>query len=115
LILSAFVSLKKESGDVLKSLFLNPLPFTSPSRPSHFFPNLAIKGKFLVTWADKFIALTVAGIVVNSVSITLSALTSLDWQSKSTHERQFAQQLIRVTHVHDGGQVVVTADQKLAR
>lgn len=54
-----------------------------------------------------------AGIVINSISIALSALTSLDWQSKTTHERKFAQQLIKVTHVHEGGQVVVT-DQKLA-
>jgi len=63
--------------------------------------------------ADMLKTLTVAGVVVNSVSIALSALTSLDWQSKTTHERKFAQQLIKVTHVHDGANVVVTADKKL--
>jgi hypothetical protein len=55
----------------------------------------------------------VAGIVVNSVSIALSALTSLDWQSNTTHEKKFAQQLVKVAHVHEGAQVVVTADKKL--
>jgi hypothetical protein len=55
----------------------------------------------------------VAGIVINSISIALSALTSLDWQSKTTHEKKFAQQLIKVTHVHEGANVVVTADKKL--
>jgi uncharacterized membrane protein YidH (DUF202 family) len=59
-------------------------------------------------------ALTVAGIVINSISITLSALTSLDWQSKTTRDIKFARQLVKVTHVHEGGQVVVTADQKVA-
>ena len=54
-----------------------------------------------------------AGIVINSVSIALSALTSLDWQSKTTHDKKFAQQLIKVTHVHEGANVVVTADKKL--
>lgn len=54
-----------------------------------------------------------AGIVVNSVSIALSALTSLDWQSNTTHEKKFAQQLVKVAHVHEGAQVVVTADKKL--
>ena len=51
--------------------------------------------------------------MINSVSIALSALTSLDWQSETTHERKFGQQLIKVMHVHEGGQVVIT-DQKLA-
>ena len=60
------------------------------------------------------IALTVAGIVINSVSIALSALTSLDWQSTARKDRKFAQQLVTVTHVHDGSQVLLTADQKLA-
>jgi hypothetical protein len=52
--------------------------------------------------------------VINSVSIALSALTSLDWQSTARKDRHFAQQLIAVTHLHEGGQVVLTADQKLA-
>jgi len=57
----------------------------------------------------------VAGIVINGISIALSALTSLDWQSKSTHEKKFAEQLVNVTHVHEGAQqqVVVTADKKM--
>jgi len=64
-------------------------------------------------WTNNFPELTVAGIVINSVSIALSALTSLDWQSKTTHEKKFAQQLVKVTHVHEGEQVVITADKKL--
>lgn len=59
------------------------------------------------------VALTVAGIVINSVSVTLSALTSLDWQSMSRKDRKFAQQLVKVAHVHDeAGQVLVTVDPK---
>lgn len=53
----------------------------------------------------------VAGIVINAVSISLSALTSLDWQTSSTHDREFAQQLIKISHTHEGGQVVVTNDK----
>lgn len=61
-------------------------------------------------------ALTVAGIVINSISVVLSALTSLDWQSMSRKERTFANQLVKVAHVHDdAGQVVLIVDpQKLA-
>ncbi|KAH6669013.1 hypothetical protein B0J14DRAFT_154877 [Halenospora varia] len=52
-------------------------------------------------------SLTVSGIVVNSLSISIAALTSLDWKSKSTNERLFAEQLLRVNHVHEGDRIVV--------
>ncbi|KAF4635192.1 hypothetical protein G7Y89_g2901 [Cudoniella acicularis] len=52
-------------------------------------------------------ALTVSGIVVNSISISLSALTSLDWKSKTTNDRLFAEQLVKVVHVHEGERIVV--------
>lgn len=60
--------------------------------------------------ADVLRALTISGIVVNSVSISLSALTSLDWQKQATHDKQFAAQLSKVTHIHEGGDVVVTGN-----
>ena len=54
--------------------------------------------------------------MINSISVVLSALTSLDWQSMARKDRKFAKQLVTVAHVHDeAGQVVVTVDpQKLA-
>ncbi|KAH8671807.1 hypothetical protein BGZ60DRAFT_405965 [Tricladium varicosporioides] len=52
-------------------------------------------------------SLTVSGIVVNSLSISIAALTSLDWKSKSTNERLFAEQLLRISHVHEGDRIVV--------
>lgn len=46
--------------------------------------------------------------MVNSLSISLSALTSLDWKKQVTHEKKFAEMLLKVGHVHDGGDVVIT-------
>lgn len=48
---------------------------------------------------------------MNAVSISLSALTSLDWKKQSTHDKVFAAQLCRIAHArieHDG-QVVISA------
>lgn len=53
-------------------------------------------------------ALTVSGIVINGVSVALSALTSLDWKQQSTHDKAFAQQLCKVAHIHEGEQILVT-------
>ncbi|KAH8805654.1 hypothetical protein F5884DRAFT_454526 [Xylogone sp. PMI_703] len=53
-------------------------------------------------------AITISGIVVNSLSIMLSALTSLDWQKQATHDKKFAQQLVKVSHVHDGSEIFIT-------
>jgi len=54
-------------------------------------------------------ALTVSGVIINSISISLSALTSLDWKQQSTHDKAFAQQLCKVAHIHEGEQIVVTS------
>jgi len=55
-------------------------------------------------------ALTVSGIVINSISVVLSALTSLDWEQQSTHDRTFARQLCKVAHIHEGEQIVVRSN-----
>ncbi|KAM3068062.1 hypothetical protein ACMFMF_009428 [Clarireedia jacksonii] len=57
--------------------------------------------------AEHLKALTVTSIVINSISVGLSALTSLDWQSQATTDRKFAQMLSQVAHVHDGRAVIV--------
>jgi len=49
--------------------------------------------------------MTVSGIVINSISVALSALTSLDWTSQATQDTKFAQQLSAVTHVHEGDMI----------
>jgi len=59
--------------------------------------------------ADTLKALTVSGIVINSVSIALSALTSLDWKKQSTNDKQFANQLCKIAHIHEGDQIVITS------
>jgi len=62
---------------------------------------------------DKLKVLTVSGVVVNSISIMLSALTSLDWQSKETQDKAFAQQLCGVMHLHEGGSGRVVIPEKM--
>ncbi|KAF7900699.1 uncharacterized protein EAF01_008001 [Botrytis porri] len=55
-------------------------------------------------------ALIVTSIIINALSVTLSALTSLDWQSQATIDRKFAQMLSQISHVHEGregGRIVV--------
>ncbi|KAF7879815.1 uncharacterized protein EAF02_007985 [Botrytis sinoallii] len=55
-------------------------------------------------------ALIVTSIIINALSVTLSALTSLDWQSQATTDRKFAQMLSQISHVHEGkegGRIVV--------
>ncbi|TGO50020.1 hypothetical protein BOTNAR_0409g00080 [Botryotinia narcissicola] len=52
----------------------------------------------------------VTSIIINALSVTLSALTSLDWQSQATTDRKFAQMLSQISHVHEGkegGRIVV--------
>ena len=46
--------------------------------------------------------------VVNSVSIMLSAVTSLDWKRQATHDKKFAAQLLKVTHAHEGNNIIIT-------
>ncbi|KUJ07239.1 uncharacterized protein LY89DRAFT_790012 [Mollisia scopiformis] len=55
--------------------------------------------------------LTISGIIINASSISLSALTSLDWKRQKTHDRVFADQLCRIAHAQvDGdGQIVIGA------
>ena len=53
--------------------------------------------------------LTVSGIIINAISISLSALTSLDWKKQVTHDRVFAAQLCKVAHIHEGDQIVVAS------
>jgi len=52
-------------------------------------------------------ALTVTGIIINSVSISISALTSLDWKQQATHDRAFVKQLAKVAGVDTGESLVV--------
>lgn len=49
--------------------------------------------------------------MINAISISLSALTSLDWKKQATHDRVFAARLLRIAqaHVDDDGQVVISA------
>ena len=54
------------------------------------------------------LGLTITSLVINSVSIGLSALTSLDWQKEKTHERKFKEMLRKSVHARDGaGRIVV--------
>ncbi|KAL3419305.1 hypothetical protein PVAG01_09527 [Phlyctema vagabunda] len=46
-------------------------------------------------------ALMIAGVVINSVSISLSALTSLDWKKQLTHDRALVDQLNRAVGIRD--------------
>lgn len=55
------------------------------------------------------LALTVSGVVINSLSVAIAALTSLDWKKQATHDRAFAEQLCKVAHIHEGEQIVVTS------
>ncbi|APA05286.1 predicted protein [Sclerotinia sclerotiorum 1980 UF-70] len=65
------------------------------------------------TSASDLRALTVTSIVINAISVTLSALTSLDWQSKATTDRNFAQMLDQIGHVHGAeGRVVVLGRER---
>ncbi|KAB8301525.1 hypothetical protein EYC80_003374 [Monilinia laxa] len=59
-------------------------------------------------------ALTITSIVINSLSVTLSALTSLDWQSQAVTDRRFAQMLSQISHVHEGseGRIVVVLGKR---
>ncbi|KAF7956965.1 hypothetical protein EAE96_004288 [Botrytis aclada] len=62
------------------------------------------------TTAADMKALIVTSIIINALSVTLSALTSLDWQSQATTDRKFAQMLSQISHVHEGkegGRIVV--------
>jgi hypothetical protein len=53
-------------------------------------------------------ALTISGVVVNSISIAISALTSLDWKFEATNDRQFAEQLLKIVEMQEGEQIVIT-------
>jgi hypothetical protein len=81
------------------------------SKPSSIIelPEFGLEGAPLIL---DFLALTVSSILVNSVSVTLSALTSLDWQSASTREKKFLQQLEKVTHIHNDGSKLVLVMKK---
>lgn len=46
--------------------------------------------------------LTVAGLIVNALSVALSALTSLDWRDIKEKEQEFADLLLKVGHTHEG-------------
>jgi len=46
-------------------------------------------------------------VVINSISISISALTSLDWKKQITNDRAFAEQLFKVADVGEGEQLVV--------
>ncbi|TGO26055.1 hypothetical protein BPAE_0067g00270 [Botrytis paeoniae] len=57
----------------------------------------------------------VTSIIINALSVTLSALTSLDWQSQATTDRKFAQMLSQISHVHEGkegGRIVVLGRER---
>lgn len=46
--------------------------------------------------------LTVASLIINAVSVALSALTSLDWRDIKEKEQEFADMLLKVGHTHVG-------------
>lgn len=50
-------------------------------------------------------ALAVTGIVVNAVSVALSALTSLDWSSEMVRDKEFLDRLLGFVHVHGDGKI----------
>ncbi|RAL64228.1 hypothetical protein DID88_002120 [Monilinia fructigena] len=64
--------------------------------------------------AEHLKALTVTSVIINSLSVTLSALTSLDWQSQAVTDRRFAQMLSQINHVHEGreGRIVVVLGRR---
>lgn len=39
--------------------------------------------------------MTVTGVIINSISVSISALTSLDWKKQVTHDAAFAQALVK--------------------
>jgi hypothetical protein len=45
---------------------------------------------------------------VNSISIAISALTSLDWKFESTNNRQFAEKLLKIVEMQEGEQIIIT-------
>jgi len=55
--------------------------------------------------SDQLKALTVSGIVINSISVAMSALTSLDWQAQATLDKKFAGQLGKIIEHIEGSQV----------
>lgn len=59
---------------------------------------------------DQVSGLLISGIVINAISISLSALTSLDWKKESTHDRAFAARLLKIAQAHIGadGQIVIS-------
>ncbi|KAG9231748.1 hypothetical protein BJ875DRAFT_357699, partial [Amylocarpus encephaloides] len=58
-------------------------------------------------------ALTLTNITVNSLSITIAALTSLDWKFQSTNDRVFAEQLLKIVGTQEGEQIVITRKRLL--
>ena len=79
------------------------------------FPNSMESPVFAIertSLTHDLLVLTVAGIIVNSISVTLSALTSLDWTTASTKEKKFLQQLENVTHIHHEGSRLVLVVKK---
>jgi len=50
-------------------------------------------------------SLAVTGLVVNAISITLSALTSLDWRSEAEQDKKFLSQLFGLVQINDEGKV----------
>lgn len=41
------------------------------------------------------IALTLTGIIINGVSVSIAAITSLDWKKQVTHDKAFEMQLLK--------------------
>jgi hypothetical protein len=56
--------------------------------------------------ANEIQALTISG--VNSISIAISALTSLDWKMESTNDRVFAERLLKIVEMQEGEQLIIT-------
>jgi hypothetical protein len=55
------------------------------------------------------IALAVTGIVVNAVSVVLSALTSLDWRNEILREKEFLKSLLATVDFHSDGNITLSA------
>jgi hypothetical protein len=102
LILGAFASLDHPSPSRMRGMFSNGthahlssiLPY--PSRPSPIFTT------HQHTNGRSKIALIVSSIIVNAISISLSAVTSLDWQKKATHKKNFENMLADTACLHVG-------------
>jgi hypothetical protein len=99
LILGAFASLDNPSASMMRGMFRmahahlsSILPY--PSRPSTLLTTQQHANR------HSQIALIVSSIIVNAISISLSAVTSLDWQKKSTHEKKFAEMLTQTARLH---------------